>query len=147
MLILAFCLFLGLLLLFAIRRGGQPEKYVAYVFVLAFVWGLLTLLLLGPSNYQQFDIARFGIELSVLIVVTGVAIRANRWWPICISALQLIIVVTQLLKLTAIRGSFGIYWAMTTVPTYLQYLVLLVGICTHVFRMRKHGKYRDWRQV
>lgn len=145
--ILLFSLLLCAMLLFAYRRGGQPEKVVAATLVLAFALGLLILVVMGPSDYLQFDPVRFSLESVVLLVLMVVAIRANRWWPICVSGLQLIIVTTQMLKLVGIRGSFGIYWAMTTVPTYFQYLLLLIGVVAHTARANSVGTYRDWRRV
>ena len=136
---------LGILLLFALRHGGGPERAVAKTLALALALGFSRRLLFGPTSYLDFNWAQFAIEIGVLVGLTNVAIRANRWWPLCASALQVLVVFTYLCKLVGIKSMAGVYWGMTTLPTYLQYLVLLAGIYGHSRRVSRVGQYPDWR--
>lgn len=136
---------LGILLLLAFRRGGEPERVAATTFVLAHALGLSHRLLFGPTSYLDFHSVQFAIEIGVSVSLAHVAIRANRWWPLCASALQVLVVFAHFSKLVGLKGMVGVYWGMTTVPTYLQYLALLAGIYSHSRRVRRIGRYPDWR--
>lgn len=136
---------LALLVLLAARRGGKPEQIVAYSFAVALALDLLSRFLLGPSKFLAFEPVQFGIEVGLLVVLLYLSIRANRWWPLCASALQVIVVSMHLAKLVGGEGLAGIYWALTTIPTYLQFFVLLLGIRSHALRVARIGHCRDWR--
>jgi hypothetical protein len=137
---LAYCLSL-----FAFREGGKPEKAVASIYVIAFIFGILNRIFRGGAAFLELEPMFLGIEFGVLVGLTFVAIRANRWWPLCASALQLIVITTHTAKAIGIQGLPGVYWGMTTIPTYLQFGVLLLGIAAHFRRVRRIGLYPDWR--
>ena len=135
-----------LLLALALQRGGQPEKRAAIAYLCAFLYVPVTRILFGQPNFLNFDVPLFTADSVVLAVLVWIALRANRWWPLWASALQLIVVVAHLAKLAEIRGMAGVYWGMTTIPTYLQFFVLLGGIRAHHSRLQKIGPYPDWRE-
>lgn len=132
-------------LFFAHRRGGEPEKYVSTIFVLAFVIGIALRLVRGPASFVIVDYPQLLIEVVVLVAILVVAIHANRWWPIWVSSLQVLVVSTHLAKFVAVKGLAGAYWMMTTLPTYFQYLVLIMGIRHCVVRQKQSHYYPDWR--
>lgn len=134
------------LLILAVRRGGQPERWVAIAFAVTFFVGLAVDAIRVPAGFKDFDVAYFMIDLALLCAIFHVALKANRLWPICASALQLIVVICHLVKLTPIDAMPGVYWGMTTVPQYAQLLTLLVGIRAHSQRSRRLGAYPDWNR-
>ena len=136
---------LGALLLLAKRSGGAPEKAVAAALSIAFACGLAAQMMRGPSSFLRFDPMLFIWDLATLVAIIWVAIRADRWWPLCASALQSIIVSVHILKLLGLKGMVGIFWALTTLPSYLICLVLLGGIRSHARRVARYGHCRDWR--
>lgn len=135
-----------LLLCLAWRRGGQPERWVAISLALTFFLLLGARGLTGSPQFTTLDPVLFTIDTSALALLVWVALRANRWWPLWCSALQLIVVVGHLAKLLEIKGMPGVYWGMTTLPIYGEYLLLLFGIAAHVRRRQKLGSYPDWRE-
>jgi hypothetical protein len=44
-----------------------------------------------------------------------------------------------------VAGFNKAYWAISTVPGWLQMAVLLAGILAHARREARIGRYRDWR--
>lgn len=138
---------LAFLLAYALRRGGQPERFVALTFALSFIVGFVALSVWGSPDLLAFDAMHFAIELACLAVLLFTAVYANRWWPICIAALQVIVIFTHLVKASGVTGMVGVYWAMTTIPTYMQYIALALGTALHARRVGRVGPYRSWRKT
>lgn len=136
---------LVLLLLVAVRNGGAPERYTAFAIAIAFTFNALVIAIQGPSDFQTFEPLRCAIEVGMFVACTLIAVYANRFWPICIAALQLIILTAHLARLIDIQGLAGVYWGITTIPSYLQLMVLVIGIRSHAQRKTRLGPYRDWR--
>lgn len=136
---------LGLIFYLALRRGGGPERIVAVIFASSLVLEVSRHLLIGPISFRVFDPTLFVIETCALVGLVIIALRANRWWPLCVSAFQVLVVFTHLAKLFGLNGIAGVYWAMTTFPYYVQYLILLAGIYSHSRRVSTLGRYPDWR--
>lgn len=137
----------GLLLHLAVRNGGAPERYAAFTIAAAFALNIVVIAIGGPAEFQKFESVRFAIEVGVFFVFTTIAIFANRLWPICLSALQLIVLTAHAAKISEIEGLPGVYWGMTVIPSYLQLAVLLGGIFSHSRRESLVGIYRDWRRT
>jgi hypothetical protein len=138
---------LALVLLFrlAIRRGGQPEIFVSVTFIASFAIILAMRIMTGIPNFIFFDPLLFTVDFVIQGVFFWVALRANRFWTLCICSLQLIVLVTHLAKLLHVRGMAGVYWGMTTIPIYVEYLFLLIAIRIHARRVEKFGLYPDWQ--
>lgn len=132
------------LLSLAIRRGGQPERIAAAAYVgTSLIW-LVARPIIVSSTFKDFDPLVFAIDLVLFVVLMRIATRANRWWPLCASALQLIVLIAHGIKLAQIQGMAGVYWGMTTLPVYVQFGVLLAGIQNHAKRIKSLGRYPDW---
>lgn len=134
-----------LLLALAIRRGGQPEKWIAGTITLSFFLGAALIAARGPAGFWTFDPPLFVIDAGIFGVELWLALRANRWWPLCATALQLIALIGHIAKALQISGLPEVYWGMTTLPLYLQLGVLLAGIYAHARRVAARGPYPDWR--
>lgn len=137
----------ALMLLLASRDGGAVERRIAKTFALAFVIDLASRLKLipGQTQFLEFDPVLFFVELAVLFTVIQTALRANRVWTLWASALQLLVVVSHLAKLVHYQGLAQVYWGMTTIPTYAEYMILLLGIYSHSRRVSRIGPYPEWR--
>lgn len=135
-----------LLLALALSRGGQPERRIAIAFNALFFLSALADATFGASQFVKVALTNFFLDCLSLVALLLVALRANRWWPLWASALQLIVVVAHIAKAAEIRGMAGVYWGMTTIPTYIQFIILLAGIRTHVLRIQEIGRYPDWRE-
>jgi hypothetical protein len=134
-----------LLLALALRRGGQPEKWIAIAITVAFFLDTALHVILGPAGFRTFDPLTFVTDAGICGVELWVALRANRWWPLCATALQLIVLIGHLAEALQISGLPQVYWGMTTLPLYLQLGVLLAGIYAHARRVATRGPYPDWR--
>jgi len=74
-----------------------------------------------------------------------VALRANRGWPLFVSAAQVLIVTGHLAKVWDVAVVRTAYWAVTQVPFLFQLAVLAAGTLAHMARRRHIGRYHSWR--
>jgi hypothetical protein len=132
------------LLSLAYRHGGQPEKLAAIAYVTAFMIVPIIRLISGPGTFESFDLVLFVVEMLILIIVFCIALKANRLWPLFSAALQLFVVSAHVAKLIELKGMIGVYWGMTTIPTYLQFVLLYISVRMHSIRLRQRGLYPDW---
>ncbi|HWQ87257.1 hypothetical protein [Brevundimonas sp.] len=105
-------------------RGGHPERFGAAVLLLDYLAGNL-------ANHWQFrDLPMYSItqDLVVMVIFGWLALRADRWWPIAVTASLALIVLVRILgmfnpdlsrfaMLSAVLG----FWL-------LLYTVMLAGV-------------------
>ncbi len=130
---------------FALVKGGRPERGAAIILLSAMCIDVIYHQITGPDDFSRLDWMHLVIDSSVLIAMGWIALRANRYWPLWITALQTITVVGHLCMLLEIPGIRGAYWAMVAIPFYLQILTLLIATILHMRRLRLTGLYPDWR--
>jgi len=138
-------LLLCLAILFAARKGDEPERLVAIILVASFVFDVPNHLIFGDPTWFEVNPGHFVIDVWALLTFTWVALRANRGWPLWISATQLIVVMAHFAKLLEIDEARRSYWILTVVPGLLQLCGLIIGTWAHDARQRRIGRYSAWR--
>ena len=97
------------------------------------------------SDFATVDSGHIVIDGVGLVVAVGVAIRANRWYPLCFAAFQLVAFAAHVVR-GAIREIHPLaYGAMYVGPSYFQMVVLALGIWAHRRRTVRRGSYPSWR--
>jgi hypothetical protein len=140
-------LLLCISILFAARKGDEPERMVAIILVATFVFDLANHMLFGDPTWFEVNPGHFVIDLWAFLTLTWVALKANRGWPLVMSATQLIVVIAHFAKLFEIDEARRSYWAMTQVPGLVQLIVLMIGTTAHTKRLRRIGDYARWRPI
>ncbi len=138
-------LLLGLAILFAARKGDEPEQLVAIIFVATCIFDVANHLVFGAPTWFEVNPGHFVIDLWAFLTLTWVALQANRGWPLLTSATQLLVVIAHFAKLFEIDQARRTYWVMTVVPPQAQLIVLMIGTFAHVMRQRRIGRYAAWR--
>ena len=111
--------------LLAWRRGRQEERLAAATCVVG------TLLTVAVSEevarrFGDFNFAAFVIDLLVLLVFLGIALRSRRFWPMWVAGLQLVTTTVHLIRLfndELLSVVFGTALAVWSYP-----ILLLIGI-------------------
>lgn len=111
--------------LLAWRRGRQEERLAAATCVVG------TLLTVAVSEevarrFGDFNFAAFVIDLVVLLVFLGIALRSRRFWPMWVAGLQLVTTTVHLIRLfndELLSVVFGTALAVWSYP-----ILLLIGI-------------------
>lgn len=133
------------IVLASLRKGGEPEKLVAAVLIATAVLDLVNHAMFGNPVFFAVNPGHLVIDIWAMIALLWVALRANRGWPLWVSAAQIIVVLghtSKIIDLSLVR--FG-YFAMTQLPISIQVCALLLGTATHVRREQLIGRYHAWR--
>lgn len=129
----------------AYNRGGPPERMAAKIIVAWLIADVTYSVTFGSSSFDRVDPARVILDGVVLVAITGLALRANRMWPLWAAAAQLICVLGHLVAYIDVTGMKRAYWALTQLPPYIQLVALLLGALAHTRRLQRIGPYRSWR--
>ena len=135
----------ALIVVLAFRLGRRPERIIALTLAASFVATVVnTRFIHGPHSYRAVDPVVMAIDGLTWLVLCRVALSANRFWPLTVTALQTIVLIAHL-SVFARVGWRQVYWAMMAYPQYVQLAIVLWGIVQHHVRERRIGRYRDWR--
>ena len=134
------------LAIFAWLKGDGPEKWTANVLVgMVVLYHALHLAFPHDDTFDGIIYQHFVLDLLVLVALVPIAMRANRIYPICILAAQLLAVVTHFNRGAVPDGMEFAYWLLTRAPSYIQIVAFAIGLAFHRRRIRRHGSYRSWR--
>ena len=138
-------LFLTLLLgscLYAAIRGGAPERIGAAILIAATLASAATL---EASRHRYFatEIPTMWVDIAMGLAFVALALRAQRYWPMWVSMVQLVIVATHLVMFAPETGSWA-YWAVQAVGSYPAPVLLALGTLRHRERIKRYGSDPDW---
>lgn len=123
--------------IFAIRRGGSPERIVGWLLLAAAIGGLIAGL---PTNkYQGIDAPLLALDIVLFASLLLVALRANRFWPYWITALQLIAIGAHGARAIDPTMVPIVYARITGQIAYPMCLVLVIGTYHYLRRSRIEG--------
>lgn len=131
--------------LFAARKGGEPERLVAAILLATFVLDVVNHALFGDPAWYVVNPGHLVIDFWAFVSLLWVAFRANRGWPLWVGASQVLVMLGHIAKVWDLSMVRRAYWAMTQMPFVLQLLVLAIGTWAHVLRTRRIGAYHAWR--
>lgn len=128
---------------YALWRGGPPERVVGGSLALAAVSTILSYSPLAV-RFRAVETGLLATDLILLAVLVGVALRADRGWPLALTALQLDTVGAHLVK--AIDGKVieVTYALMLSAWSYPMLVLLALGTWRHRRRCVRHGHDRAW---
>lgn len=136
------------LLLFglALWRGAGPERVSTGVFVGMLIVDRLYHAFVTPStSFSRVDVVHFAIDAIATLVLLLVALKANRLYPIWLTALQLAATLSHLFRAANPSLQGGAYSIFIIAPSYLQIPSLAIALLLHMRRERKYGPYPSWQ--
>ncbi|MEO5866656.1 MAG: hypothetical protein ABIS14_03220 [Sphingomonas sp.] len=128
---------------YGIWRGGAPERIVAVSLALAATLSAFALTSYTTS-YVGIENGLFAIDLGLLVALVGVALKADRLWPLVLAAMQFDTTVVHLIKLVDTDLVRITYALMITVWAYPMQVILAIGTMRHRRRIRRSGADRPW---
>lgn len=129
--------------LYALLRGGAPERAVALVMILGVVASRFVLSPV-PHRYQGVEIGDLIVDGLVLAAFLVIALRANRFWPMGMVMLHGMSVLAHLLKFWDVKLIRAAYLVMLAIWIYPQLLLLVLGTYRHRKRIKDNGSDPSW---
>ena len=143
---LVFFLLFGASCIYALYRGGGPERWTACVII-----GMAALdpavHVVTPLEYAKMDPGHLVIDLAGWIGFFAIALHANRFWPLCVVSLQSIALVAHTAKLLDVTIHPKAYMIMQIASSYPLLVVLMIGTFYHQKRLRTIGTDMSWRSL
>ncbi|KTW00940.1 hypothetical protein NS355_01715 [Sphingomonas yabuuchiae] len=130
------------LLVYSIRCGGRPERWVAGILAAS---AIVDTMMVNAAR-GVFVVREPGIlllDVITLVAVTVVALWAERIWPMVLAAFLLVGVELQIGVWLAPVIQRQVYKLAHAYSAYPVMLILLVGIVRHRSRTRDVPE-RDW---
>jgi len=114
----------------ALARGGRPEQIGA---VTMFIGCFLTLAVNSPLTvrYASVELAILAVDAAMLAIFLALALSSDRYWPLWVTALQLLVVLAHVAKLIdreMLRNGYGFVMAVWSYP---QLLAIALGTRAH----------------
>lgn len=133
-----------LVVVFAATRGDRPEQWCAIIIAGETLVDLALRQTIGQRTFSSFELSRFLLDLIVVTALFCVAMRANRVYPLAITAAQVFAVIGSVAVLLSTDGMAQALWAMTQMPIFLQLILLTGGTLAHRHRLARVGPYNSW---
>lgn len=138
-----FLALLALCTLYALWAGGGPERIGAAAYALSVA---ATHLIRTANGQRWLNVAagEFTVDALVFIAFVVIALRANRFWPLWVSALLGISVLGHLARLAGPDIFWWAYAVSLTIWSYPIVLLFALGTFFHRRRLALHGVDRSW---
>jgi hypothetical membrane protein len=139
--------FLALLILcagYALAAGGAPERTGSAIYVVSAVVTYLILGFHSGHKWFQVEFGVFIVDVITFVVFVWLALRANRFWPIWVSALLGLGVLAHLARLAGPDVRWYAYAVVLTIWSYPILAIMALGTFNHQRRMRLRGSDRSW---
>lgn len=128
---------------YSFMRGGAPERVGAAIIAIGSV--LTYVAMSNPAtNYRSVEADAFVVDLACLVAFLILALRAERFWPLWITALQIIGIAGHAVKLAdpgTIRQAYAFALAFWSYP---MLLLIVLGTWRHQQRLARFGFDRSW---
>ena len=132
--------------IFAIRRGGAPERIVGWMLLIAAIAGIAAGL--PANNWRGLDVPLFAIDVALFAGLLAIAARANRFWPYWTVALQLIALGVHGARVVDPLLVPIVYARITGQIAYPMCLTLVLGTYHYMRRARIEGLApRPWSSL
>ena len=138
--------FAGLLIgccYYAGRFGGAPERYGI---VIVAVGSVLTLAAVSTpsSRFHSVEIGILIVDLAALAAFLAVALKAERLWPLWVTALHVVGTAGHVVKM-ADPGLLGLaYHIALALWSYPMLFLIALGTWNHRKRLARYGADRSW---
>lgn len=142
-----FCVLLAGAAGYAWRRGGGPERAVALILMVGIVATWAIAIGLRGSRTGHFIRVEHGILLVdslMLVALAGIAVAADRFWPLWMTALHAFGVVGHIAKAIAPDILPNVYHAAHLFSAYPGLMLLTLATRWHRQRMMRDGHDPSW---
>lgn len=113
-----------LVCLFALTKGGRPERIGAGAFLTGWFLSILAQKYIGYASTQWPILL---IDLVVLAIFVALVWKSPRSWPVWASAFQLLAVASHVMVLMQLRPEISAFYTVVNMTGYGIVIALAVG--------------------
>lgn len=126
---------------YALWRGGAPERIAALLFAGAAGLTYASMYSYGFRAISEFYLL---VDIGLLVAIGALSLWADRFWPIWVAALQLVVLAVHGVR--AIHPDLlpFIYYVATAKLAYPMILLLAIGTLRHRARLSRWGSDLAW---
>lgn len=138
-----FLILLAVCTLYALWAGGGPERVGAAIYAFS-VAATHVIRAYNDQRWGVVHIGEFTVDVVTFVIFIVIALRANRFWPLWVTAFLGLGVLGHLGRLV---GPDTFWWAYAVVLTIWSYPIVLLfalGAFLHRRRLGLHGADRSW---
>lgn len=128
---------------YAAIRGGAPER-IGIAIIAANAVLTLFLVSASPIRFQGVEVGVFIVDVLAFLCFVLLALRANRFWPLWVSALLGLGVLGSLAMLLHPRVIPWAYAVVLSIWSYPILLLVALGTHRHQRRLTMHGADPSW---
>jgi hypothetical protein len=127
---------------YAVARGGLPERLAVLILAGAIVASHFAPVA-GQYRFQRMETGLLAVDFGMFLCTMLLSLKAQRYWPLWLSAVYLNIVVTHLLMLapSVMPWSYAVANAAWNYPAPL---LIAIGAARHRQRLRRYGADPAW---
>ena len=130
---------------YAIWKGGKPEQWAGAALLTAAALTLLTNLLNEVGPFHNMEPVVMLVDIGLLAALVALALKANRYWPIWITAIHASAVAIHFAKLANPALVWPLYAFAASVSSVPIQIILLWATIRHQRRMKLYGIDTPWR--
>ena len=122
-------------------KGAGPERIGAAIIL---VGSALSTAAMSTFKYASVEIGVLLVDVGALVALLILSMRAERLWPLWVTALQIIGTAGHAVKLVdaeVIRTAYAIAMAVWSYPTWF---LIVLGTWNHQRRLAKFGVDKSW---
>lgn len=139
----AFLILAVLAIIYALVRGGQPERYAAIMYLLAYAASSAAAVY-SSLHFSGIEVGIFLIDAVLAASLTILALRANRYWTIWASSLQVISVMAHISQIFLPDVIAPAYAITLIIWSYLALVCLMIATYRHRIRLKIYGVDPSW---
>lgn len=124
-------------------RGGAPERVGASILALGSSLTVVTISSLR-ARYGALEFGVFLVDVATLAGFLLLALRAERYWPLWLAALQIIGTAAHAVKLVDPGMIWRAYAFAMQSWGYPMWLLIVAGTWRHQQRLALYGADRSW---
>ena len=131
---------------YALQRGGAPEKIGTTILVFgSYLTGVAASAF--EIRFRSVEVGILSVDLLCVAAFLGLALRADRFWPLWVAALQIVATAFHAARFVDPDIVGRTYAFMLAIWAYPMILLMIVGTWRHRQRLARRGVDKSWAQI
>lgn len=139
-----FAAFLLIALVYALLRGGGPERTMVAIAITIVIWDRL-MVSSGTFVYHTLDLGYLALDLFGSVATIALAMTAHRFWPMIAAVLHTLPLLAHFSRVVDVSMNPVVYLTMQVASSWCLPPLLIVATWQHQRRLKLDGSDPSWR--